>query len=311
MDPTSVTELAAHHGLFVTPIGADNTGWDFEVVHAVDDAGVRWVLRVPRRPEVVERLPTEHRLLELVRPRLPIEVPRWEVCGHELIAYRRLAGEPLVDEDPVVLTSPPRLDAVPEYFDTLGAVLAELHSIPLDEVVALDIPNREADRLRAELLAELEEAESRLTVPRETSRSWRDWLGRTSNWRRASRLTHGDPHPAHTLVDGTGRLRGLLDWADAAIADPAVDFMHCRFAFGREGLRRLLDGYARSGGRPSPAGPAAIGRDAPGCGAADWDAFHRHVELLSEFCFSVSLALHGLRSGRADYLAIGQHRLTA
>ena len=54
--------------------------------------GMAWVLRVPRRPDVLPRAENEARVLGLVKGRLPVEVPDWRIATPELIAYPRLAG---------------------------------------------------------------------------------------------------------------------------------------------------------------------------------------------------------------------------
>jgi aminoglycoside phosphotransferase (APT) family kinase protein len=36
-------------------------------------------------------------------------------------------------------------------------------------------------------------------------------------------LTHGDLHPRHVLVDGTGGVSGVIDWGDSCIGSSAVD----------------------------------------------------------------------------------------
>ena len=116
------------------------------------------------------------------------------------------------------------------------------------------------------------------------------WLDDERCWAGRRRLVHNDLSPNHTLVDETGALRGILDWADAAVDDPAQDFAAPYVAFGADGLDRLLAAYDRAGGAPH-------------------ERFREHVVLLAEFRYRVSLGLHGLRTGNDDYVALARARL--
>jgi macrolide phosphotransferase len=283
-------ELARRHGLRVRLVETDETGWDFRVGHAVDEDGVRWMLRVPRRAEVVARAEAERRLLEHLRPRLRVQLPEWAICTPELIAYRRLPGEPLAPEHPETLEYQWWIDAPEEYFARLGEVIAELHRLEPADAAALSVPVNPVGDLRGELAGELRRAERELEVPRRSSQRWWAWLADDHYWTSEIRLAHADLHPGHTLVDETGRLLGVLDWTDAAIDDPAVDFLAVHNAFGLPGLDRLLDAYRDAGGVTRP-------------------NFREHVGLFSSFRFSVSLAIYGLDTANPGFVDIGRRRI--
>ncbi|WP_236543731.1 phosphotransferase [Spiractinospora alimapuensis] len=87
-----VLALAATHGLHLSVESAtpNEAGLDYRVVMAVDTDGRRWVLRVPRRPDVSEGMAAEVRVLDLVGPALTtdgVAVPDWRIRTPELIAY--------------------------------------------------------------------------------------------------------------------------------------------------------------------------------------------------------------------------------
>ena len=283
-------EVARRHGLELRIEEVDETGWDFRVRHGADSQGRWWVLREPRRPEVSSRIPVEARVLELLRPRLDVELPRWEVCAPDLVAYRRLGGAPLADEDPVTLPNRWTGTAPDDYFGVLGATIAELHRVPIDAAAATGVAVRDDGECRAERAAELADAQAELGVPGHARDRWRRWLDDERCWAGRPRLVHNDLSPNHTLVDETGSLRGILDWADAAVDDPAQDFAAPYVAFGADGLDRLLAAYDRAGGAPH-------------------ERFREHVVLLAEFRYRVSLGLHGLRTGNDDYVALARARL--
>jgi aminoglycoside phosphotransferase (APT) family kinase protein len=95
-DEARLLDLAARHGLAVDPssVRINEAGLDYRVAFVRGVDGAEWVLRVPRRPDVSKKLGAERRILEFVAPQLTVAVPHWEICSEELVAYRRLPGEP-------------------------------------------------------------------------------------------------------------------------------------------------------------------------------------------------------------------------
>lgn len=287
-----LTELAQRHGLKVRVLEIDETGWDFQVGHAVDADGTRWVLRVPRRREVGSLVEVERRLLEHLRPRLPVAVPDWEICTPELIAYRRLAGRPLGPEHPKTLEYQWWREPTEEFFADLGAVIAELHRTRVDEVARLGVAVSGHRDLREEARDHLVLAERMMEIPEKKVARWRSWIHDDGYWSGPAdlRLVHADLHPGHALVDQSCRLAGVLDWTDAAVDDPALDFVAAHNAFGERGLSRLLSAYVSAGGTVR-------------------SGFVDHVRLLSELRFSVSLGVHAVETGQGGFLDIAQRRL--
>lgn len=55
-------------------------------------------------------------------------------------------------------------------------------------------------------------------------------------------LVHSDLGAEHLLAVG-GDLTGVIDWSDAALADPAVDFARLYRDFGQEFLVSVVDAY--------------------------------------------------------------------
>lgn len=82
-----VLKLAHQHGLGIQAdsLQFNESGLDFQVVLATDAEGDRWVLRLPRRADVLPSVEKEQRTLELVAPLLAVEAPRWTICTAELI----------------------------------------------------------------------------------------------------------------------------------------------------------------------------------------------------------------------------------
>jgi macrolide phosphotransferase len=214
----------------------DESGWDFLVLHATAADGTRWILRAPRRPG--EHLHAEAALLDHVRPVLPVAVPDWRIHTDTLIAYPRLPGDQ-ADESWLPTD------------DTLGRSVAILHNLPTEPIAALGIEVFDPERQRAWLTGKLEAGIREFDIPDEQVRRWRDWLEATDRWPQEMVLARGDLHPQHLLVEDN-RLVGLIDWADATISDPSLDFVDPYHYLSPAAFERLLADYERNGGRVWP-----------------------------------------------------------
>lgn len=66
-------------------------------------------------------------------------------------------------------------------------------------------------------------------------------------------MVHGDFYAGHILVDADEQVSGFIDWTEAEVSDPSVDFSGHLLGFGETGLRQLIDEYEAAGGRTWPA----------------------------------------------------------
>ena len=184
------------------PLRELDDGWDFKVL-VVDDT---WVVRWPRHRLAVEEIEQEVELLPVLAPLLPVEVPQFEYVSREpwLVAYRFIHGEPLVDEDP----------------EGVRGFLEALHAVDAD-----DVPARRPDWL--ETYGELADEFRRVVLPlldadeRAQGEALLAEVETLTGFRPA--LTHSDLGSPHLLVR-EGRLAGVIDWGDARIGDPAIDY---------------------------------------------------------------------------------------
>ena len=184
------------------PLRELDDGWDFKVL-VVDDA---WVVRWPRHRLAVEEIEQEVALLPLLGPLLPVAVPQFEYVSREpwLVAYRFIRGEPLVAEDP---------DGVRAFLKALHAIDAE--AVPAQRPDWLETYRRQADEFRRVVLPLLDADE------RPRGEALLAEVETLTDFRPA--LTHSDLGPTHLLVRER-RLVGVIDWGDARIGDPAIDY---------------------------------------------------------------------------------------
>ncbi|HZB23157.1 MAG TPA: phosphotransferase [Gaiellaceae bacterium] len=202
MTPARDTLIATALGHTPGTTRAIDVGYDFEVVVADDE----WVFRFPRRTGVEAALELEIELLPAIAPALPVAIPKFEHVSRDppFVAYRLIRGEPLVDEDPT---------GVRAFLDALHAL--DVSTLPLerhDWVSSFRKQCAEFGRVVLPLLdADLRSRAMQLFGEAET-------LGGFE-----AVLLHADLGPDHLLVH-EGRLAGVIDWGDARLGDPALDY---------------------------------------------------------------------------------------
>ncbi|GAA0811360.1 phosphotransferase family protein [Spirilliplanes yamanashiensis] len=179
--------------------GLDHTAW------LVDD-------------DLVVRCPTpaaEARLLAAVAAVSPLPVPEVVFAAGGCLAYRRLPGVPL-------LHAPAPADGGAAVGAAVAGLAAALRAATPDLaglVPADDTPP-------AEWLAEARAAWPRLraAVPARFHGAVDAFLAAPPPGpARELVFAHNDLGIEHILVDADGRITGILDWSDAALADPARD----------------------------------------------------------------------------------------
>ena len=146
---------------------------------------------------------------------LQVPVPVFADIEAGVLAHVKLPGLPLM-EHPVA--EPARLAA------PLGAFLNRLHQAPLEKVEEL------VERDTYPLLAWRQDAERDYRqivehMPAATRRLVEDFLGRTPPAEpRGAAFCHNDLGAEHLLVDvEANAVTGVIDWTDAAVADPVRD----------------------------------------------------------------------------------------
>jgi aminoglycoside 2''-phosphotransferase len=202
-----------------------------------------WIFRFPRTAPVARALEREIRLLPDLERLLPCAVPRleWRARhrGRPFVGYRRIEGRALAPDDLTDATA-----------GALAGALAALHRFPVERARALlgepgtlaawageyeELRERIAARAGALLAPELRAA---------LARGFDAFLARDLPSLAAPALVHRDLGPEHVLVDAAqGSLRGLIDWGDAALGDPAIDFAGLWIAAGEARTRPLLRRY--------------------------------------------------------------------
>ena len=204
MTPDRRRQIADALGRSPKAIVEIDVGYDFEIAIVDDD----WVFRFPRRLSVEEALEVEIALLPELAAVLPVDVPVFEHISRSplFVGYRLIRGEPLVDED---------ADGVRAFLEGLHAVDTSVLPVAVerrDWVEAYRRQCAEFERLVLPLLdRDLQRRAKRLFSEVETLVGFE------------SVLLHADLGPEHLRVRDR-RLAGVIDWGDARVGDPALDY---------------------------------------------------------------------------------------
>jgi macrolide phosphotransferase len=291
--PHEITALARRHGIAITgAVEVNDIGLDFRAAFATDENSRAWVLRIPRRPDVLPRAENEAKVLRLLKGRLPVAVPDWHVFTPELIAYPLLSGTTVLTVDPVTKKPTWNIDRdSPAFARSFGRALAALHGIPASDARTAGLKVSSADDVRGTAADEIDRVRREVGVGVELGRRWQAWLDDAASWPPFSALIHGDLYGAHVLVDDAFHATGILDWTEAEVGDPATDFVFHLMGFGESGLDRLLTEYEAAGGRT-------------------WPGMRRHIGgRLS--ATPVKYALFALATGSDEHLAAARAQLGA
>jgi len=206
------------------------------------------VVKFPRSSHDAEKIAREQQLHPLVRERLGELVPEVVDVGQAttefpfpVIAYARARGrQGQTLEGPIIRPKP---WARTKLAGEVAAALTRLHTIPVRKARAAGATTHKVD-LRGVDASEEAIARARRTAGDAVDAFLVDPLPSTSKAAARGVLCHGDLKGEHLFVseDGT-RLVAIIDWADAAIADPALDLAGLAIWLGPAFVREVLDGY--------------------------------------------------------------------
>jgi len=256
-NPTCVLEtlqLAARHGLDLDCVLSFNEmGLDFKIAFAKDSTGHTWVLRIPRRADMLARIEREKKILDFVKQRLPVHVPDWRVCTGELIAYPMLMDRVAMTFDPETYAVTWNIDQhAIAYLQSMADLLVALHGSSVPESVSAGISHSTPEMVRRKFLMDLERVKSEIGIGQDLEVQVRQWLDHDNLWPEFSVLVHGDLYAGHVTADAAARVTGVIDWSEAEISDPSIDFAGHLAVFGPESLEKLVAEYAQRGGRTWP-----------------------------------------------------------
>lgn len=215
----------------VRPIG---DGWD-HWTFLVDD---RDVFRFPRREDSARSIARELRLLPDLAARVDFRIPEPSVIGswnrYPFMGYPRIEGRPLAETD----------GDRPATLSRLVEMIGQIHAVPVDRAagllgaVASTAPwVAEHQHLAAETSSTVAPLLP-LTIGKRLEARFEAFLDVVTEFTPV--LVHADLGPEHVLIhEETLEPVGLIDFGDATIGDPAIDFVGFRIAFGPRTAREM------------------------------------------------------------------------
>lgn len=232
-------------GASVEHIGS---GWDNDAYRV---AGA-WILRFPRRAEVVDQQARELANLPHIARQLDVQVPVPQITGapselfpYPFMAYRALEG--VCGDD--IEFDPSTLEC---FGEDVARLLSQLRALDVD-ALELSQTDETPSTLRSQLAERQDELASLLGEARAEAWSRRYLEAAPPAYDGPPCYVHGDFASKHMLFDPrTKRLTGLIDFADQHIGDPAYDLIEMFTWHGPDFARSLspaLDdqGWARLG----------------------------------------------------------------
>jgi aminoglycoside 2''-phosphotransferase len=179
---------------------------------------------------------------------LPIQ--HFEYIGHGnanypymFVGYRKLGGVALEDES----ITPEQLAALAP---TLAAFLSELHSFPIVQAVQAGIKEHTPSQWRERYQEGYTDLQERVfplldvELRAQLERLWENFLDDRAIFTFQPVLIHSDLGCEHIFCDPLrGVLTGVIDWGDATIGDPALDFVGLHHGRGQEFTERVLAHY--------------------------------------------------------------------
>ena len=294
-DMKQVIEIAKKHNLILKEetMQFNESGLDFQVVFALDESGIDWVLRLPRREDVMPRTRVEKQALDLVNKYVKsFQVPNWIIYTDELIAYKKLDGVPAGTIDHNIGNYVWEIDinnVPPSFHMSLGRVLAELHSIPNDKATEFGLIVQTPEEARKSMKQRMNNVKTKFGVGEKLWNRWQSWVNDDEMWPKKTGLIHGDVHAGHTMIDKEANVTGLIDWTEAKVTDISNDFVFNYKAFGEEGLEALIIAYKEAGGYY-------------------WPKMKEHIiELVA--AYPVSIAEFAIVSGVEEYVQMAKKAL--
>lgn len=229
----------------------NESGLDFQVVFAKDIDEKEWVLRLPRRDDVMQNTQLEKKILDVINEQVSFEAPKWEIYEQDLIAYQKLNGVPMGTIDHEIQNYVYELDInqIPIcFYDSLAKILVDLHRVSLEKVEQVSLPVLTVKEIREDMKQRMDKVKEVIGVSEILWNRWQTWLNEDELWPEQVGFIHGDVHPGHILINSNNEAIGLIDWTEGRVSDISNDFIVFYKLFNEDGLELILAAYKKAGG---------------------------------------------------------------
>ena len=214
-------------------------GWGSDVFEVNGDL----IFRFPKWPETESLFRKEIKLLPELAKLLPVQIPDFKFIGEfdkkVFVGYRKIPGLPLASCN----------YGAGNLVDQTAKVITEIHRFPVHRATKLKVPKLNWRRQYVNLYERVRNKAFPLmtkTLQEKAVLIWDRFLDNEDNFRFVPLFIHRDlSGDAHILCDPErAEITGIIDWEDAAIGDPAIDFTGIYWDCGEEFTKRVLAKYA-------------------------------------------------------------------
>jgi len=227
--------LLEENGIAHSVLRINDTGWDFHVC-IVDE---RWVLRVPRNVKAAAAMQHELRLLKALADKVSFAIPNPYKSGQSqdmpYAIYPFISGRPFRAGDNGLV---------------VAQAINELHHFPVVEAAQL-LQSGDAHieyveyyrKLRTEASEKVE-----ILLPAELRHQFVHMFDRFLDGvcEFEPTLVHRDLGSEHVLMNQQGsKLVGIIDFGDAVVGDPAIDFVGILITAGPAAAKAAIAAYGK------------------------------------------------------------------
>jgi aminoglycoside 2''-phosphotransferase len=200
----------------------------------------------PKHEHALNKIDIETKIIELIKPYVTLEVPNIFHKSSEVIAYFMISGVTL-RRDILLGLDEKTIQFIAEQ---LATFLKQIHSIPIDEVLSLnipiaDVPSKYEDWVDLYKRIESEVFPHLMLHTREWAKNhFESFLDTKSNFEYEPKLIHGDLGPYHILFDRQKNcINGVIDFGSSGLGDPAMDIATVIHTYGESFLSRFENIY--------------------------------------------------------------------
>lgn len=248
---TEILTLGKKYGISLkNNIQINDLGLDFRAAFVEDTQEKKWLFRIPRRTNLLSQIKHEANILNFLKSKLSCKIPNWVVAESDLVAYPLLTDSPALEVEPSTFKLTWNIDQQSTKFsESLAFFLYELHRISTEDATKAGLKFKSSEQVRSSLIEDIKHVKSELGVSQTRETKWKAWIDDDTYWPSFSTVIHGDLYAGHTLVDSNDNVTGIIDWSEAQVSDPSIDFLGHYTGFGEEGLNHLLSTYEKLGGK--------------------------------------------------------------
>ena len=214
-------------------------GWDNNII-ILDNLSV---FRFPRNDEYIKKFKTEVKLIKYLQDKVKISIPNYKYLSED----KSFGGYPLILGDvlkPELLESQPA-DIKERIAIDLADFLTKIHQVPKNVIDQIGIPN---GSWNSDHIKKLYDGIKETLYPI-LSKDEIIWLEAQFQYYFLLKgevkmsLIHSDLNSGNILFDvKTGRISGILDFADAEYNDSALDFSPL-LDYGEDFMRSVINHY--------------------------------------------------------------------